>query len=105
MKKLLTSLVVMAALSGAAPAYASYDYSCKIKGKTFLVEVNDSQTILKWKGKRYSIIVQPNCAKASWHATGNGTSFDFCVATKGVAGFENNNDILCCQLGRECEAW
>jgi hypothetical protein len=54
----------------------------------------------------YRLTMQPNCAKYGWHAEGNGTSFDFCTATKGGAGItqtpppEGPTEIDCNQTNR-----
>jgi hypothetical protein len=49
---------------------------------------------LVWRGKTYHITKQPDCAKSGWHATGHGISFDFCIATDGVASIFNSTDDL-----------
>lgn len=85
----------------AAPAHAEiYNYSCEVcvfpgivsesyqecdvvNGKTYPLRIDDSKKVLEWRGKKYNITEQPNCAKYGWHAEGNGTSFEFCTATKG----------------------
>ncbi len=80
----LTAAIVLAILSSAATADSeTYDYLCKVDGKIVPLRLDDAKNILEWKGKRYSITVA-ECARAGWHADGNGTSFDFCTATQGT---------------------
>jgi hypothetical protein len=59
-----------------------FDYSCKVDGKTYPLRVDEDKKVLEWRGKKYSIVFQPDCAKYGWHAEGNGTSFDFGTATQ-----------------------
>ena len=61
--------------------------------KTYPLRVDDSKYVLEWRGKNYSLTVQPNCAKYGWHAEGNGASFDFCIATQGYGAIENKDEV------------
>jgi hypothetical protein len=84
----------------AAPADGTYNYSCHFgKGRTADLHVDTTKNILTWRGKKYAITNQPECAKAGWHAVGNGTAFDYCVATKGVGSIEQptgqEGDVIC----------
>jgi hypothetical protein len=88
----LTIALIFASLSTTVVYAETYNYSCKVDGKTYPLRVDETKMSLEWRGKRYSLTVQPDCAKYGWHAEGNGTSFDFCTATQGYAGFENTRD-------------
>ena len=85
---------------------ATYSYDCKVDGKTYPLQVNDTNLSLKWRGKQYGLnaVTNPDaCEKGGWHAEGNGTSFDFCYATKGVASISNQDgtwNVDCQQRGR-----
>jgi hypothetical protein len=71
-------------------------YFCKVKAKIHPIKVDDKKKTLEWLGKKYTIRVsnpnEPNgCAKSGWHVGPqrvDGTSFNFCTATQGVAGIE-----------------
>lgn len=83
-----------------------YDYSCKVDGKTSPLRVDANAKILVWRGAEYTIsdANSPDkivCAKAGWHAEGNGTSFDFCAATQGYAEIEKDGNVeAACDLKR-----
>jgi Bacterial SH3 domain len=75
-------------------------YSCRIDGpfgvfpppksaKMYPLRVDETKMTLEWRGKKYSLTMQPDCAKYGSHAEGNGTSFDFCTATQGYAAIED----------------
>jgi hypothetical protein len=106
MRKLMIAAGIAAAcLTSAIPAQAfeqPFNYSCKVSGKTYPLRVDENKNVLEWRGKKYSIVLQPDCGKYGWHAEGNGTSFDFCTATKGYAAIEDKdgNDQVQCQLRR-----
>ena len=87
----------------AAELYAkTYNYSCEVDGKTYPLRVDDIKNILEWRGRRYILTEQPDCAKYGWHAEGDGASFDFCTATKGYAAikYKNKNDEFQCNQKR-----
>jgi hypothetical protein len=107
MKKLTIAFVLSILLISAVYA-GTYNYSCKAGGKTYPLRVDENKKVLEWRGKRYSITVSQEtetdsgCAKYGWDAKGNGTSFRFCTATKGVAGFiyPDGNENWDCDLKR-----
>jgi hypothetical protein len=104
MKK-LTIALIFASLSISAVYAEIFNYACKADGKTYPLRVDDNKNVLEWRGKKYSLTIQANCAKAGWHAKGNGTSFDFCAATQGYAGIEdkNGNELAeCCERRGKC---
>jgi hypothetical protein len=35
----------------------TYNYSCKVAGKTYLLRVDDNKNVLEWRGKKYSLTV------------------------------------------------
>ena len=70
-----------------------YDGCDVADGKTYPLRVDDSKYVLEWRGKNYSLTVQPNCAKYGWHAERNGASFDFCVATQGYGAIEDKDEV------------
>jgi hypothetical protein len=115
----LTIALIFAFLSTTAAYAEIYNYSCKAcvfprivsdegydgcdvaDGKTYPLRVDDSKYVLEWRGKNYSLTVQPNCAKYGWHAEGNGASFDFCTATQGYGAIENKDEVrVQCDLKR-----
>jgi hypothetical protein len=100
MMKLLTA-GALALLSTAVGAYAeTYNYLCKVDGKTLPLRVDDEKRTLEWKGKKYSL-TEIECARAGWHAEGNGTSFDFCTATKGYGAIQKDGNVeVECDLKR-----
>jgi hypothetical protein len=78
-------------------------YNCDVVvGKTYPLRVYEDKNVLEWRGKKYSLTQQPDCAKYGWHAEGNGTSFDFCTATKGYAAIQDKdgNVLVQCDLKR-----
>jgi tetratricopeptide (TPR) repeat protein len=78
-----------------------YDYSCKVKGKTYPLRVDADARVLNWRGKQYSL-TDADCGRAGWHAVGNGTSFDFCTATKGYAAIQKGGKVeVECDLNRD----
>ena len=56
----------------------TFNYSCKVAGKTYPLRVDDKTNILEWRGKKYSITVagdddiEDACAKYGWIVKGNG---------------------------------
>ena len=80
----------------------TYNYSCEVNGKTYPLRVDDNKNILEWRGRRYILTEQPDCAKYGWHAKGDGASFDFCTATKGYAAikYKDKNDEVECNQKR-----
>jgi hypothetical protein len=92
--------VALLALADAAHAQ-TYTYGCEIEvpmgggtgTETHLLVVNEGKNLLRWRGKTYRIVQQPNCAKYGWHAEGHGSSFDFCTQTKGGAYIINSKGI------------
>ncbi|MGO4513803.1 lysozyme inhibitor LprI family protein [Bradyrhizobium sp. 2TAF36] len=84
----------------------TYNYSCKVDGKTYPLRVNAGANILEWRGSKFSISNANDdpdnivCAKAGWHVEGNGTSFDFCTATQGYADFVKDGVQVQCDLQR-----
>jgi len=96
MTKLLPIEIVFALLSAPVGAYAeTYNYLCKVGGKTYPLKVDDSANTLEWMGAKYKIS-EAECGEYGWHAKGNGTAFDFCGATQGYAGFKKDgNDVEC----------
>jgi hypothetical protein len=86
----------------------TYTYACEIivdlRFETHLVKIDERKKTLKWRGKTYQITFN-GCGRYGWHVTGNGTSFDFCTATKGGASFNdqpksvadtyNENGVTC----------
>jgi hypothetical protein len=100
--KLTIVALIFAFLS--TTAHADFTYPCKVNGKTYLLRVDEDKNVLEWRGKKYTITNQPNCAKYGWHAEGNGTSFDVCTMTQGYAAIEakNGNAAIQCDqyLGR-----
>jgi hypothetical protein len=104
----LSTMLALALLCGAfMPAHANvFTYSCNIVGQKQPLSVNEAKMTLRWLGKTYRLTMQPDCAKYGWHAEGNGTSFDFCTATQGVAGItqkpppEGPTEIDCSQTNR-----
>jgi hypothetical protein len=85
-----------------ACVFPTIGYDCEVTGKTYPLRVDDNQNVLEWRGKRYSLTEQPNCAKYGWHSEGNGTAFDFCTATQGSAAIEDKdgNVQVQCNLKR-----
>jgi hypothetical protein len=83
---------VLAVIGASVVDARTYNYSCTVDGKAYPLQVNDTNMSLKWRGKQYGLNALTNpdlCGKGGWHAEGNGTSFDFCYATKGVASIED----------------
>jgi hypothetical protein len=104
----LTIALIFAFLFTTAVYAETYNYSCKacvfptiaiggsdgcdvVDGKTYPLRVDDNKKVLEWRGKKYSLTEQPNCAKYGWHAEGSGTSFDFCTATQGYGAIEDKD--------------
>jgi hypothetical protein len=112
----LTIAIIFASLSTTVAYAETYNYSCKacvfpgissgdgcdvVDGKTFPLRVDDKRNVLEWRGKKYSLTEQPNCANFGWHADGNGRSFDFCTATQGYGAIEDKGDLkVQCDLKR-----
>jgi hypothetical protein len=98
--KLMLALI-SASLSTTVVYAEIYNYSCKVDGKTYPLRVDDNKNVLEWRGKKYSLTEQPNCAKYGWHPEGNGTSFDFCTATQGYGAIEDKDGVkVRCNLKR-----
>jgi hypothetical protein len=109
----LTIALIFAFLSTTAVYAEIYNYSCKacvfpsddgcdvVDGKTYPLRVDDSKNVLEWRGKKYSLTVLPDCGRWGWHAEGNGTSFDFCTATKGYGAIQYKDEVrVQCDLKR-----
>jgi hypothetical protein len=114
----LTIALIFAFLSTTAVHAELFNYSCNacvfpsivtdgydgcdvVDGKTYPLRVDDNKNVLEWRGKKYSLTEQPNCAKYGWHAEGNGTSFDFCTATQGYGAIDDKGDVkVRCNLKR-----
>ena len=83
-----------------------YDGCDVVHGKTYPLRVDENKNVLEWRGKKYAIsdANTPDkivCAKAGWHAEGNGTSFHFCAATQGYGAIEDKGDVkVRCNLKR-----
>jgi hypothetical protein len=87
------------------PREAPFDYSCKVGRKTYQLLVDEDKKVLEWRGKKYRIVFQPDCAKYGWYAEGNGAAFNFCTATQGGAYFDMVADapwdgVQCNLVGR-----
>jgi hypothetical protein len=112
-KKLLLALATFAAFAATTPVLAAGgwvgNYWCQVDGKgpRLHLNVDPDHNVLTWRNKRYVIhseveVVPDICGKAGWHVEGNGQSFDFCVATKGAAGFTvAGHEISCDQFIEE----
>lgn len=98
MKSIIVSALV--AISTNSAHADTYNYVCKDHGKSFPLKVDDAQNSLEWKGTTYKIKENEDCAKFGWRAEKDGTSFDFCTATKGYAGIEQNGIKIPCDLKR-----
>jgi hypothetical protein len=65
-----------------------------------------TKIVLEWRGKKYDLTDaigdEPGgCAKAGWHAKGNGTTFTFCAATQGYGAIEDKDGVrVRCNLKR-----
>lgn len=118
MVKLIIALI-FAFFSATAVSAETYNYSCKpclfpgivngdgfgacdvVDGKTYPLSVDDKKNVLEWRGKKYSLTEAGDCGKYGWRAVGNGTSFDFCGATKGYAAIEDKAGVKVeCNLKR-----
>lgn len=78
----------------------TYNYICKVGGKSLPLKVNDTKNILEWKGTTYKIRTNEECAKFGWRAEKDGNFFDFCTATQGYADFQQNGSNVQCDLAR-----
>jgi hypothetical protein len=102
MKK--TALVLALSLLQVSNSFAgTFNYACKVSdlsgkthGKAYLLHVDEGKKVLKFQGKRYSIVKstgdsddfgEEGCAKYCWAVKGNGVSFTVSTATQGYAGF------------------
>jgi hypothetical protein len=112
MKKVLITAALIAFT--AAPVHAqTYTYACEIGvgliPETHLAKVDEDKHTFQWRGKTYRITQQrfnpePECARDGWHVTGHGTSFAFCLGTKGGGFFQdqpksiadNENNVVTC---------
>jgi hypothetical protein len=89
-----------------AASAETYNYSCKVDGRSYLLRVDDVKNTLEWRGNKYGITNANTpdnivCAKAGWHVEGNGTAFDFCAATQGYADIERDGIVeVECNLRR-----
>lgn len=97
MKRIIISALV--AISTISVHAETYNYVCKDHGKSLPLKVDDTQNTLEWKGTTYKI-KETDCAKFGWRAEKDGASFDFCTATKGYAGIEQNGIEIPCDLKR-----
>jgi hypothetical protein len=110
MKKLLLIATALLLVASAAQSRAEpFVYACEIvvdlRYETHLAKIDEQKHTFQWRGKTYRIANQPEYAKYGWHVMGNGTSFNFCTATKGVGSFEgqpksvadtyNENGVTC----------
>ncbi len=104
----LAIAIIFVSLGTATADATTYNYSCKVDGKAFPLRIDESTNTLEWRGKKY-VISDANdpdhdkivCAKAGWHAEGNGSSFDFCTATQGYADIEKDGNVqVQCDLKR-----
>jgi hypothetical protein len=98
MNRIVISALV--AISTTSAHAGTYSYICADHGKSFPLKVDDTQNTLEWKGTTYKIIENEDCAKFGWRAEKDGTSFDFCTATKGYAAIEQNGIEIQCDLKR-----
>jgi len=100
-RSLIIAAAALLAVTGAQAT--TYGYLCKVDGKMYPLQVNDTNMSLKFREKQYGLndVSNPDvCGKGGWHAEGNGTSFDFCYATKGYAGTSNDLAPDCRMRGR-----
>lgn len=90
MKRLLLAATFALTATQARPD--TFTYACEIvvnlRFETHLAKIDEQKHTFQWRGKTYRVTQQIACGKYGWHVTGNGTSFDFCTATKGVGSFE-----------------
>lgn len=93
-------IVIPAALLIHSAHADTYNYTCKDRGKSHSLTVDDEQNTLTWKGTVYKIKPQEDCGKMGWLAEKNGASFDFCTATKGYADFQQDGRQIQCNLKR-----
>lgn len=123
---MVNSIVLMSALCTTAVHAEVLNYSCKVcifpsavnvgecdvgDGKSYPLSVDESRKVLEWRGKKYSILVASpddkggGCGKYGWQADGNGTTFTFCIATKGYGGISDTTGetrAQCCAQGGKC---
>jgi hypothetical protein len=107
MKRLLlaTAITLTATQARAEPFIYACEIVVDLRFETHLAKIDEQKHTFQWRGKTYRITNQPECAKYGWHVVGNGTSFNFCTATKGVGSFEgqpksvadtyNENGVTC----------
>ena len=97
----MKKFIIVAGLLASTVAHAeTYNYSCKVDGKTYPLRVDDVSNTLEWRGKKHNL-TPAECGRVGWHAEGNGTSFNFCTATKGVAGiYKGETEEADCTLQR-----
>jgi hypothetical protein len=88
--KTLTAAAALLVVVGAAHA-DTFTYVCTDQKGSYPLKVDDKKNTLAWKGSVYKIKQQMNCAKYGWHAEKDGAAFDFCTATKGGGGIEQND--------------
>ena len=100
MRNLRRLIVITTALYINSAHADTYNYVCNDHGRSYPLKVDDKKNTLAWKGSIYKLKRQLDCAKFGWHAEKDGDSFDFCVATKGYANFEQNGTHIECDLKR-----
>jgi hypothetical protein len=100
MTKLTIAFIFVSLAATAAANAETYNYSCKVDGKAYPLRVDDVKNTLEWRGKTYNL-TSVDCGRAGWHAEGNGTSFEFCTATKGYAAIKKDENVQAeCDLKR-----
>ena len=100
MRNIRRLIVITTALSISSAHAEIFNYVCTDHGRAYPLKVDDKQNILTWKGSTYKIQLT-NCAKYSWHAEKDGTSFNFCTATQGAGGIEQSDGtVIQCNLKR-----
>ncbi|MFD1330747.1 hypothetical protein ACFQ4O_01910 [Methylopila musalis] len=85
-----------------APAYAdTFTYTCQIKCKSLVLEMDNANNYLNWRGKSYKIereLSPEECSKFGWRAVRSGDTIDFCTSTKGHADFQEGSTNIECTL-------
>lgn len=86
--------------------FPTIGYDCEAVGKPYPLRVDANKSVLEWRGKKYGLTIasaddEPGCARAGWHAKGNGASFTFCAATQGYGAIEDKDGVkVQCNLKR-----
>jgi hypothetical protein len=93
-KALRCIIVIVTALFINSAHADTFTYVCTDHGRSYPLKVDDKQNTLTWKGSVYKIKQQEDCAKYGWHAEKDGASFNFCTATKGGGGIEQNDGTV-----------